>query len=191
MNRVSPWRWVLVAVWGTWLFAIQGFLAAHTWLDAWTPNLGLVLMLTLLGRVARAELYKVALALFFARAAVSIEPPVAILAVHLFVVALAYSLRGVIEISRPMPRSLLAGVNAFLFAAWFELVHRVRDARDAAAAAVEVARGEGLIEALAVGWPCALSTALLALVAGPLFARLPGLTPLWKTRSWHAAASLR
>jgi hypothetical protein len=191
VTRVHPLRWVLVAAWGTALYAAQGYWLAHSQSRAWIPNFGLLLTLTLLGRVQREDLAKVGLAMTVARAAVSIDPPIAIFAAQAFVVVLAHTLRRLLEISQPVPRSLLAGGNALLFAAWYELVHRVRDARDAALAAAEAARGSAVLDALASAWPSALTTALVALLLGPAFAHLPGLVPLWKKRPWHAVASLR
>lgn len=191
MNRSVFWRWVSVSAWAVLLLALQGHLAASTALGAWTPNLGLVLMLSLLGRVKREQLVYVAVALTFARAATSIEPPIAIVAAHLFVVALAHTLRGVFEISSAVPRSTLAGLNVLLLGGWFEFVRRLRDAQAAGAVALDDAALFAGFELFAPSFACALSTALIALVGGPLFVRLPGLAPLWRKTTWRAVASYR
>lgn len=190
MNRSDSWRWGCVAAWGALLFALQGFLASSTALEAWTPNLGLVLMLSLLGRVKRAQLVFVALSMAFARAATSIEPPMAILAAHLFVAALAHTLRGVFEISSAVPRSTLAGLNVLLLGGWFEFVRRVRDAQ-AAGGALDDAKLVAGFDVFAPSLACAMSTALVALLAGPWLVRLPGLAPLWRKTPWRAVASFR
>jgi hypothetical protein len=62
-------------------------------------------------------------------------------------------------------------VLVLVFDAWLSIAHVARSP------VVEPAR------ALLSAWPAAITSALLAFAAGPLLARLPGLTPL-RRRSW-------
>jgi hypothetical protein len=191
MNRTSWWGWIFAAVWTLWLAALQGFVVARSSHGAWMPDLALALALALAGHIAREDLPKLALALAAARAAVSIDPPVAIFAAYLCVFGVAHVLRGVFDISSPMPRGMLTFASALFAGAWLELVHRVRDARDAVVTASDAGLGSFGFDVLRSAWPSALTTALAAVIAGPALARLPGLNSLWKKRPWRAVASLR
>jgi hypothetical protein len=85
----------------------------------------------------------------------------------------ALTVRGALELSGAFGRTLATALGAGVFQAWIVI------ARDARASEHSVDFAAALHTAL----PVALASALVALVLGPLFVRLPGLTPLWR-RAW-------
>lgn len=163
--------WALFTIWATWCFALQGALAHG---GAWMPDLGMVLALSLLAHLEPGDAPVAALLASLARAAVGVEPPVPLVAGFLLVFALALGVRSVVELSNPLWRALCAGALVFAFQAWLALVHEVR----LGTAGID---GAGFDPFAPL--PAASTSALLALLAGPLLARLPGLTPL-RRRRW-------
>jgi hypothetical protein len=163
--------WALLVVWLTWCFAIQARLGAGSPAAAWLPENGLVHAISVLAHLEEREGPFLVLALAVSRSAISSEPPVALLAGSLGLVLLGFSLRSVVELTGPLWRAVIAGGLVLVFDLWLALVHTARtlgagpqvDARPLLAAAV--------------------SSAALALFAGPWLARLPGLTPL-RSRRW-------
>lgn len=170
--------WFLLAAWAVWLFAAQGRWAAAT-ASAWVPEIGLSLLLGLGPSLRRGDLVAAAFAIAAARIAVSIEPPAAVLAGYLAAGVVAQSVQSVIPLDRPAVRIGLGFALALSLDAWFALVAG--------------ARGQGALvleaDLVLAPWRRALVTALLAGFVGPLFARLPGLTPLRKRRTWSDAVS--
>jgi len=170
--------WGLLSVWAVWLFAAQGRLASAT-TAAWAPELGLSLLLGLGPYLRRSDLVVAALAIAAARTAVSIEPPAAVLAGYVAAGSVARSVQSVIALDRRVVRIALGFVLALVLDAWFALV---ASARGESALVFEAAH-------FLAPWRRALVTALLAGFLGPLFARLPGLTPLRRHRRWSSAVS--
>jgi hypothetical protein len=165
--------WILFTVWATWMFAFQAKLGAGGAASRWIPDFGLVLALSLLARLNAADVPLCALLTAFARSAFSVESNTALCAGFLAVFALAIAARSTIELTRPVWRALAAGALVFAFDAWLMLVHRARS--QSGSIAIDLP--------LAAAWTSALASALLALLAGPLFAHLPGLSPL-RSRRW-------
>lgn len=190
MSGALLFGWSAAALWATWSFAAQGWLGAASGGAAWVPDLGLALLVVLSSKLPRAELPWLALLFGAARCAVSIDPPVANLTVALGVVALARAVRGVIEVQSAIPRAVLAFLCALGAHGWLELTHSLR-LRGGALGALGAQRALEPAAILADAWPTALATALTVLALGELLARLPGLTPLWRRKTWHLAASPR
>lgn len=163
--------WALFTIWATWCFALQGVLGHGS---SWMPDLGLVLALSLLAHLESGDAPVAALLASLARAAVGVEAPVPLLAGFLLVFALALCVRSVVELSNPLWRALCAGALVFAFQAWLALVHEVRLGSAGLA-------GAGFAPLAPL--PAALTSSALALLAGPLLAHLPGLTPL-RRRRW-------
>lgn len=173
MIALRATAWCLFTVWAVWLFALQGWLGAETSLARWMPDLGLVLVLSLVAQLEARDALLLALCAALARMSVSSEPGVALLAGFLGIVGLALTARSVVELTGPVSRALVCGLLVVVFDGWLVLVHSVR-ARELAGP---------LPLSVLVAWPAGITSAVLALVAGPLFAHLPGLTPL-RRRRW-------
>jgi len=163
--------WALLAVWLTWLFAIQARLGAGSAAAAWVPELGLVLAISVLAHLEEREGPILAIVLALSRSAFSSEPPVALLAGSFGLVLLGFGLRSVVELTGPLWRAVIAGGLVLVFDLWLALVHAARSL--GAGPQVDV---RPLLAAAA-------TSALLALFASPVLARLPGLTPL-RSRQW-------
>lgn len=165
--------WLMLGVWSSWIVAAQGILVAQTPLAAWLPDGGLVLLIACAGRFQKQDVPGAALLLALSRVAYTIEPPTAIFAAFLCTALLVNAMRSALEVNGALLRTVVAGLAGWLFPAWLLVVRHVRDGGEPVALLSEVL---GL-------WRIALSTALFALAFGPVFAHLPGLTPL-RTRRW-------
>lgn len=164
--------WLLFAVWATWSFALEGWLAGGSG-ARWVPDIGLVLALSVLARAEASDALWIASIAAIARAAFGSEPPVVLLTGFAIVVFLALTARRAVEISGAPWRAVLALVLVLVFDAWLAVAQSMRS--DGA---------EPLhVAALLASWPAAITSAFLALGMGPLLARLPGLTPI-RRRSW-------
>ncbi len=166
--------WAMLAIWSSWIAALQGLLVARSGLGAWVPDAGLVLVLACAARFDRRDAPLVALVAALGRLAFTIEPAPAVLAGFLVAGLLARAVASVAEVEGPLVRTVLAGLAGWGFAAWLELVHHVRDGG-----------GEDLLIALPSAlraWPVGASSALFAFLCASALARLPGLTPLRKPR---------
>lgn len=179
MMRGPLLPWILLALWAAWLLALQGLLAQR--LGAWTPDLGVVLLLALVPRLGPEQLPALALVLGLARCGVSVDPPAAILAGVLGIAALVGMARGVLQLESPAARSLFAALGALLLALWLEGVARVRLPES------DVLPTLWLLSQ----WRLALATGACAPLLAPLLVRLPGLTPLRRRRAWPRAVSAR
>lgn len=173
MRAARILAWTFFTVWATWMFALQSTLGSGNTASHWIPDFGLVLALSLLARLDAADVPLCALLTALARSASSLEPNVALCAGFMAVFLLALAVRSVVELTGPLWRTLAAGVFVFAFDAWLMLVHH----EHLKAHAIDV----GLT--LSRLWPVAAASALLALFAGPVFAHLPGLSPL-RRRAW-------
>jgi hypothetical protein len=193
VSRAGWLPWFLLALWSTWISALQGLALQLPALAPWVPDVGLVLLLSLCSRLERREAPRVALAVALGRIAVSVEPPPAVLAACLGLALVVAGLRAVVELGDPLARTLLALVAALAVARWHALVLSSRALADAGLYAESLGASWTAVRG-ALG-PHALSraalTALMALVFAPALAHLPGLTPLRRRRTWHAAASAR
>jgi hypothetical protein len=164
--------WLMLAVWGSWIIAFQGILVAQTSLAAWLPDAGLVLLIACAGRFQKQDVPRAALLLALSRVAYSIEPPAAIFAAFLGTALLVHGIRSALEVNGPLLRTVVGGLAGWLFPAWLLIVQHARDGGEVA-----------LLPEILGLWRVAFTTALLALIFGPVFAHLPGLTPL-RTRRW-------
>lgn len=193
MNRARWLPWFLLLVWSTWLNALQGLALERPDLTAWVPDAGLALLLALASRLERSDLPAVALTVALGRLAVSVESPPAVLAAALATALFAAALRSVLEIGEPLARTVLAFVLALAWARWQAFALETRAFAEAALFAGSLEESWRAVRG-ALG-PHAITraaaTAALALVFGPALAHLPGLTPLRRKRTWHAAASAR
>ena len=164
--------WLLFLVWALVLAGLQG-VWTRAGAAAFVPDAALVLSVIVLSRAEAADLAPLVLLTAFARAATSGEAPIVLATGVLGALLAALGLRGALELSGPVGRTLAALVAALLFHAWI-----------VAARAVRAGGGDAdLATALAAATPVALASALAALVLGPLLARLPGLAPL-RSRTW-------
>jgi len=191
LSRAVWLPWFLLALWATWISAFQGLLLEQPALAPWVPDAGLVLLLSLCSRLERRDLTRVALVIALGRLAVSVEPAPAELAASLALALLVGGLRSVLEVGDMLARTLLALLAALALARWHALVLESRVLADAGLYA----------ESLESSWSTArgalgphvlsraAATAAFALVFAPALAHLPGLTPLRRRKTWHAAAS--
>lgn len=170
MSRAPGISWVLVGVWSAWLFALQGLCASSERLGPWTPDLGLVFLLALEGRLTRPGARALALLIAAARIAVGTDPPIAVVVGYLGIVGLASWLRSMVEIDNALPRTLIAFCATLALASYWQVCQGI-------ALAGEVP----LVDPLVL-WPHLVGTALSALVLAPFLARLPGISPLWRRR---------
>jgi hypothetical protein len=164
--------WALFVAWAVWLSAAQGWLTRGGG-SAWVPDAALVLAVVVLARCEAADLLPLALLTALARSATSGDPPIVLAAGALGALLAALAVRDALELSGPAGRALGAGLAAGLFQAWLGVAHAVR----APHAVLDPLAAAG------TALPVALASALLALLLGPLLARLPGLTPL-RSRTW-------
>lgn len=179
MSRSPVFAWILLCVWALWLQAVQALLVGV--LGPWTPDLGLVLLATLSARLSTQLLPWTALATALARSALTLDPLAAVLAAHLFAVGALRLLRIVVELRTPL---VFAPVVLLVTVATSLGLDVVREAR----LALEPGLPPGAFQsALATG----LSTAIVALVSGPLLTYLPGLSPLRRSSPWSRVASAR
>jgi len=179
VRRPSLLAWALLALWSAWLHALQGQWAAAS---PWAADLGMVLLVVLAARMPAGDLVKGGLAVALGRIAVTIDPPAAVLVGLLVPMAVFGALRSVVVIRAGPARAVLAGLASALLAWWLAHVHLVRAGGSPAGLAASLDPG---------AWRTALSTALVALVLGPLFALLPGLALVTRRRAWEVAASSR
>ena len=175
MRGVRWVAWVMLAIWASWLSAAQAVAVSRTLLGAWTPDLGLLLVVAFAGAFRRADVLVATGIVGLARVAHSIEPPAALLAGFLAVALAVQSVRRFAEFDQPLVRIGLCAGAALLFGLWLNLVHAVRTGVDVGMS--------GLVSALPSVLPGVLSTTICGLVFAGSLARLPGLTPL-RRRRW-------
>lgn len=167
--------WLALAIWLLACFALQGTLARGS-AALWFPELGLVFLLALLARMEERDAWIAGLLAACVRSAFASEPPLVQLAGLLGFALLVMALRSSLEISAPLLRAAATVLCVFACDLWFYL---------GCAARAYWARGS------LAGWEpplvplllVALSSGLLAFVAGSLLAHLPGLSPL-RSRRW-------
>ncbi len=167
--------WLAFGVWLLGCFALQGRLARGA-LAPCVPELGLVFLLALLARMEERDAWIAGLLAALVRSAFASEPPLVQLAGLLGFALLVMTLRSSLEIGAPLLRAAATVLCVFALDLWLTL---------ACAARVYWVRGDlsGWHPPLASLLLVALSSGLLAFVAGPLLAHLPGLSPL-RSRRW-------
>lgn len=171
MNRTPPFAWLWTALWATWILALQGAWAAGSARAAWTPNLGVILLVAVAPRVGRGTLRGVVFVLWAAHSALSLDPPIAVLAGYLGVAAIYGGTASTFQLEGLAARAVAAGAISFLLSWWLFAVHVARLAPSA---------GIGLEFD---GWKGAAATVVSAAVLAPLFARLPGVRRLGGARA--------
>lgn len=164
--------WWLFGLYALWFTALQGVLASPRQLGEWTPDLGLVLLFAWAGRLPGGRGPLAALVVALARASFAAEPPFLLAAALLGALGLFAALRRILEVDRALPRALLCGVGA-----WGAGTLLVTGRSLALAAESPAVRLEGVRL-----WPGALASGLACLLLAPLFALLPGLGSLGRTR---------
>lgn len=159
--------WFMLLVWATWIAAGQAVLA--TTFGSWIPDLSMLLLLALCAELDSRDVPLLCGALALARLSFSVEPIEATLCGLFTIGAAALGVRSVAETQGPLVRTLWSGVAVLGYSSWLIVVHQARS-------------GAGLGLSWQVALPTAFSSAGFALLFGPLFVRLPGLTPLKKVR---------
>lgn len=179
MTRGKVFAWFLLAVWATWLVALQGRLL--TPLGAWTPQLGIVLLVALAARFSTELLPLAALVIGVAHCALSIAPAPAILAVYASTLLLVRALRLVVDVAQPPLAALSCGLAATGASIWLDVVRVAR-----------VAHAPGLADGALANAACAgLASALASFVLAGWMPYLPGLSPLRRSSPWARTASAR
>ena len=164
--------WLCLGLWGLWCLGLQGLFARQPEWGPWTPEVGLVLLLSLAPRLELGHARLAALVLALMRGAVSADPFTATALVYLLALEGERLLRRTLDAESLVSRMLLAGVMAFLLGAFLRLVERFRVP----------------LEGLSAEWnldaalPLAVGTGVLAGLAGPGLRRLPGLVALQRER---------
>lgn len=178
--------WVLFCTWSIWLLALQGFASGVSMGPSWIPDLGLVYVLAVQARLRRGDLLVAVLLGAYCRASLSLDPPLAILAGYLGAAGLAGSVRSMLAVEDRFLLALVVGLAVLGFGAWMRVAVGLR--------------GDGLtpgqhpgapLASCLGGWRVGISSAMCALLLGPVLAGLPGLTPLRRRRSWASAGSRR
>ena len=167
MTRARWISWLRLAVWSSWLAALHAWLVTAAASPRWVPDVGVVLLVACATRFSARDVPKAALVVALARVAYSVEPPSALLAGFLAAALLVRAARSALELGGALARSLVAGGVAWTLATWLVFVHASRAPSLGLGPAPPIDR-----------LTPALASALLALIAGPLLARLPGLSPL-------------
>lgn len=180
MRGSRLFAWVFLAVWGVWLAALSGHLSTFTWLGGGAPDLWCAMFVALGARVSLADCGKLALTLGLARAAVSVDPPAAVLAGALALGAVIWAVRGAVEIDNPVVAAAAAFVVVIANAAWGGFVHAATRAQLVA---------EEIDQPLP--WGAAITTAIVTATLPGLLTRLPGVAPLGRRRAWAVGASHR
>ena len=157
----------MLLVWASWLCGLQAVLATN--FGTWVPDISLILLLALCAELDSRDVPFLCGVLAFSRLAFTVEPIEATVCGLLVVSAAALGVRSVAEAAGPLVRTLWGGLAVLGYSAWMLLVHETRTGVDL-----------GLDWRVAV--PTAVSSAILALMLGPMLSRLPGLTALRRVR---------
>jgi len=180
VNRYRVLPWLMLAVWTSWLTALQALCVTHVGLGRWVPDIGLLLVATCATHFLERDALRAVWVLGLARIAFSVDPPAAILAGYLLTALCVARVRAFAEIEGRFATMSLVTVFAWGFAAWLEAVHQIHDAQSFGSAwhPASVA-----LSALGVTWPAGVVAALFGMACGPLLVYLPGLSPL-RRRRW-------
>lgn len=174
MKQARPLAWLMLAVWTSWLSAAQALLVSESWLSAWTPDFGLLLLIACAGSLHIRDVPLATVVVVLGRLAHTVEPPPAVVAGFLSISVICQVIRRVTELGNPAMRFALGGLGSLSLVLWLALVHALRTGAELSGAIAA-----SLPAALATG----LSTGLLALAFQRVMVHLPGLTPL-RERRW-------
>lgn len=173
MSRLRWLGWTMLAVWATWITALQAVVVAKSPVGALTPDLSLLCLLGCSTELHKRDVVPAAVVLAVARAAYSVDSAAALLAAYLAIASLVRGARRTADLGRPLFALGLGALLEGALGSWLLTVHALR---------VGLPVGARLAQA----WPglvaAGLSTAACALFAGA-FLHLPGLTPL-RARRW-------
>jgi len=160
----------LLFLWSLWAYAFQGLLGSSGAVGLAVPDLGLVLVVVLSGRLEGARAWAAVLLLAAARISLSGDPPIAVFAGLLFIFGAARWFRRTLDLERPIPIGVFSGAAAVAFMLWLEIAQEARLA------------GAGVFPELTAAdlWCVALATGLVGLGLGRSLTRLPGLGPLMR-----------
>ena len=175
--------WVLLCVWGAWLAALSGHWLQFSWAGRAAPDLWTALFLALGVRMPPADLARLAVALGPTPAAASIEPPAVSLAAALALGGLLRAARSAVQLDNGVVTGLFAFAAVLGLGAWSRFVHTTT--HSAALGAIPAQFEPSL------PWGAACTTAVVAVVCGGLFTRLPGVAPLSRRKTWAVGASYR
>lgn len=175
MKNERALAWLALGAWLVACFALQGALARGA-AALWFPELGLVFLLALLARMEERDAWTAGVVAALARSAFASEPPLVELSGMLGFALLVITLRSSLEIGAPLLRGAATVLCVLACDLWFY---------GACAARAYWARGSlaGNGPPLSTLLLVALSSGILAFLAGPMFAYLPGLSPL-RSRRW-------
>ncbi|HIG87585.1 MAG TPA: hypothetical protein EYQ25_11125 [Planctomycetes bacterium] len=162
--------WILCFAWCAWLTAGQVWLQRS--LGIWTPDLGLVLLASLVMHSGYSSSLGLVFCLVSTRLAFSLEPPAALLAGGWMGFLLARSVAHTFDADQMFARAGAAFGAALLMGSWVLLAGGLR------VGSWDQPGGGGVLELLAGVLTTAVATGLCALLLGPVFVRLPGLAPL-------------
>ncbi|MCB9908327.1 MAG: hypothetical protein H6830_11465 [Planctomycetes bacterium] len=167
-----------------WAALVVGLQAA--WIHRWTPLGGpvtwfypdwtLVLLVAVGVRLPQRQVGVAAAVLGMVRLAYSGDAPTIILAGYGWVALAVQALRSGIDVSGPLPRTLLAFVAAVGVSVWCQAVQAVRHP-------LLLPDGFGYpvwVDMARRAFPAALITALIVGLLGVVLSRLPGLSPLYQ-----------
>lgn len=171
----SATAWLVVLLESALLFAL--FALAGRGLGAWTPDAGVLVLLTLAVRGDARPLWTGAVVVSAARLAVGIDPPVVVLFGYATVALAHASLCAVVDPDRPVLRALAAAAHGGGLAAWLLVAHGLR-------AGAPGGLGSGLLgELLSTGLAAGVATGLAAFALVAPLRSLPGLRPRVPRRS--------
>ncbi|MFT5286891.1 MAG: hypothetical protein ACI8TQ_003066 [Planctomycetota bacterium] len=163
-SRRTPIRSLLfLSLWSVLAFSLAGVMG--TSLGAWTPDVGVVLLIALVARSRPRGLWAAAIAISAGRIALSIEPPLAILAIYLGIAGVHSGLCGFADGNRALVRFFGAALYAGITVVALIALHESRSVYDL-----------GLLEhAPQLAMRTAASTAMCSILLSPLLSLLPGL----------------
>lgn len=166
MNRTPLTAWLWTLLWSTWILAVQGAWAAGSARAAWTPNLGVILIVAVAPKLSPGTMRGLVLVLCAAHASLSLDPPVAVAAGYLGMASVYRGVASTFQLEGLAARAFAAGLISFLLAWWLHLV--------------QVARLGSVGEEVLgfAGWKVAVATAIASTALAPIFARLPGIRRL-------------
>lgn len=178
MSRTRIIPWLMLTVWASWLTAAQSVLVAKSFLGAWVPDAGIVLVVVCAARFQARDVPRAALLLGAVRCAFTIEPPTAVLAGFLATSLIVRAIGTYAEVTGPLARTGLAASLAALFGLWLVVCEASRSGAQGGGPGLGWAIGNA-VPAILAG---TIMTAIMAMAFGGALTHLPGLSPLRKRR---------
>lgn len=169
MNRTPVTAWLWTVLWSTWILAVQGAWAAGSASAAWTPNLGVILIVAVAPKLGSGTMRGLVLVLCAAHAALSLDPPVAVAAGYLGMASVYRGVASTFQLEGLAARAVAAGLISFLLAWWLHLVQVAR---------LGSLGSMGEESFTFDGWKSAAATVIASTVLAPIFGRLPGIRRL-------------